>query len=220
MLETHHQLACAPFCHATSKNGMNKKIVTIGRIFDRNLMICWLWIFRWSMEKKEKTKLSVASVSATHSYESRYRSKSRIDSWFRGWQIEIESCPLSDSIFIRRIIPEHDGFFLFFFLPFNRVFFYMFVVSDRSLISWQVDKDVTKERFFVPACTFFHTITRPESRFLNQIKLTKCSTDNEKIWTTWEFIFYDGKNWSMLKFAICLSILDARLENVKRTRTR
>lgn len=113
IVETHHQLACAPFCHATSKNGMNKKIVTIGRIFDRNLMTCWFWIFRWSMEKKEKTKLSVASVSATHSYESRYRSKSRIDSWFRGWQIEIESCPLSDSIFIRRIIPEHDGFFLF-----------------------------------------------------------------------------------------------------------
>lgn len=114
IVETHHQLACAPFCHATSKNGMNKKIVTIGRIFDRNLMIWWLWIFRWSIEKKEKTKLSVASVSATHSYESRYRSKSRIDSWFRGWQIEIESCPLSDSIFIRRIIPEHDDFFLFF----------------------------------------------------------------------------------------------------------
>lgn len=57
IVETHHQLACAPFCHATSKNGMNKKIVTIGRIFDRNLMTCWFWIFRRLMGKKRKDKI-------------------------------------------------------------------------------------------------------------------------------------------------------------------
>lgn len=45
VVQTHHQLACAPFCHATNSNGTRKKVVTTGRIFASGCRLASLLLF-------------------------------------------------------------------------------------------------------------------------------------------------------------------------------
>lgn len=81
VVQTHHQLACAAFCHAMNSNGTSKKVVTTGRIFnfDSKLKAWWTLAgsFVGSMVKKRKDKVvcrfSHAFLRASISIEDSHR---------------------------------------------------------------------------------------------------------------------------------------------------
>lgn len=132
VVKTHHQLACAPFCHATSRNGTTKKVVRRGRIFVR---IRWTVVDRWvvSMEKKKGRCLSVRAL-----FQPRILTSVDIDRAFasiadpRGWQIEIERSPLSELIAVSDVPGPTTRCLYFLLLSFLPSISYSFLHFSRA----------------------------------------------------------------------------------------
>ena len=154
-VQTHHQLACAPFCHATSSNSTSKKAVPMVCIFDcysiglspmDTLSLDRSMVGFDGKKKKNREKPSIRRFSHAFLTLRQYQSSNRIERSIprlTDREIEPSSVIRPRSLFHDRKSSRTRlafSFSLSFPLFSTGVSFYMFLRSYGSLISRQTTK--------------------------------------------------------------------------------